>query len=460
VIRRFLKDAGFSFVGQVVVIVFALASSIIIARVLGPEQRGVLAIVVLLPMTINAVVASGFSATIVHAIASGTWEDSRVMPRVLGIWVYLNLIMLTFGLITLNFHEQLFSGTPISLLIFSLALMPASLLHACTGCILAGKRAFRYQMYSRVAGAPVSLLLTIMLVWWLDLSVFGAVTAQLIGIAVSVLLDIYWMPKLLCARLMFWPEMNPAVLKGSMSFGLKSHIANLSAFLNYRVDQFLVNGMLGSSAVGIYTVAVNNAERLWLIVGNFAQVLFPTASAKQDDPEAFARFTARLAASMLFVLAIFGALLMLVAEFVIVLLYGEDFRSAGTLIVWLVPGIVALGHSKILANYVAGQGRPGINAVRGCLALVVNIAANLALIPVYGVIGAAVATTISYSLSAFAGYVAFVHVAGVRWREPLLPPIRDLPGFFGRASRALFGNKATHTVPGSDPTVRKPDQQD
>ena len=154
---------------------------------------------------------------------------------------------------------------------------------------------------------------------------------------------------------------------------------------------------------------------------------------------------------MLFVLAIFGALLMLIAEFVIVLLYGEDFRPAGAVIVWLVPGIVALGHSRILANYIAGQGRPGINAARGCAALVVNIAANLVLIPVYGIIGAAVATTISYSLSAFAGYVAFVHIAGVRWRDPLLPPLKDLPGLFSRVSRALFGNKAPNTQTRSDP---------
>jgi O-antigen/teichoic acid export membrane protein len=234
-----------------------------------------------------------------------------------------------------------------------------------------------------------------------------------------------------------------------MSFGIRSHIANLAAFLNYRVDQLLVNGMLGSSAVGIYTVAVNNTERLWLLVGNFAQVLFPTASAKQDDPEGFARFTARLAASMLFVLAIFGALLMLIAEFVVVLLYGEDFRPAGAVIVWLVPGIVALGHSRILANYIAGQGRPGINAVRGCAALAVNIAANLALIPVYGIIGAAVATTISYSMSAIAGYVAFVRIAKVDWREPLLPPLKDLLNLFGLVSRTLFGNKAPNTRTGS-----------
>ena len=81
----------------------------------------------------------------------------------------------------------------------------------------------------------------------------------MVGIALSILLDLYWIPKLLSARLVFWPDLNPGVLRGSMSFGIRSHIANLAAFLNYRVDQLLVNGMLGSSAVGIYTESPTSA---------------------------------------------------------------------------------------------------------------------------------------------------------------------------------------------------------
>lgn len=426
-IRRFLNDSGLSFVGQVVAIIFGLASSVVIARVLGPEQRGVLAVIVLLPLTIHAVVASGFPAMVVHLIASETWKDSQIVPRFLGMWIYMTIVMLALGAIALIFHEQLFYGAPLSYLIYSISLMPAILLQACTSSVLSGKRAFRYQMYSRIVGAPIGFVLTILFVWWLNLGVFGAITAQLIGIVVIIALNLSWGSRLVeTDRFYGWPEMNPRVLREAMSFGIKSHIANLSAFLNYRVDQFLVNGMLGSSSVGIYTIAVNNAERLWLLVGNFSQVLFPTASIKQDDPERFAQFTARLAASMLFVLTIFGVLMMLVAEFVVVLLYGEQFRAASEVIIWLVPGIICLGHSKLLANYIAGKGRPGINAIRGASALVVNLIANFILIPIYGIVGAAMATTISYSLSALAGYVAFVRIAKVGWYEPVVPPAKEL----------------------------------
>jgi O-antigen/teichoic acid export membrane protein len=100
-----------------------------------------------------------------------------------------------------------------------------------------------------------------------------------------------------------------------------------------------------------------------------------------------------------------------------------------------VPGIVALGHSKILANYVAGRGRPDINAVRGVMALAINVVANLFLIPRYGIIGAAAATSISYSVSAFAGYLAFLRIAGVKWSDPLVPPFRELVGLIRKLLR-------------------------
>jgi O-antigen/teichoic acid export membrane protein len=437
-----LRDTGFSVVGQVVGVVFGLASSIVIARVLGAEQRGVLAIAVLLPLTVHAMVASGFSATVVHSIASKAWNDSQIIPRLFGLWVYLTAIMLAVGSVALNFHEQLFRGTPIEYLIYSASLMPATLLHACTYCILSGKSAFRYQMYSQFVGAPIGFLLTIFFVWWLNLGVVGAITAQLVGIVLSIVLNLYWVPGLIGSRrILVWPEMDPRVLGEAMSFGIKSHIAYLSTFLNYKADQLIVNGMLGSSSVGIYTVAVSNAEKLWLLIGNFAKVLFPTASAEQDDPDRLARFTARLAASMLLMLALLGIVLMLVAEFVIVVLYGEEFREAGDVVVWLVPGIVCLGHAKILANYIAGIGYPGINAIRGTIALVLNVIANIVLIPMYGIVGAALATTVSYIFTAVASYLVFLRIAEVDWRAPLVPPAKELFAISRRTLQKLIRDR-------------------
>src|SRR5690606_8321647 len=98
-IRAFLRDTGFGFGGQAAAIIFGLATSIVIARVLGPEQRGVLAVVVLLPLTIHALIASGFSATVVHSIASEAWEDYQIIPRLTGICIYLTTFMLAVGAI-------------------------------------------------------------------------------------------------------------------------------------------------------------------------------------------------------------------------------------------------------------------------------------------------------------------------------------------------------------------------
>jgi O-antigen/teichoic acid export membrane protein len=65
----------------------------------------------------------------------------------------------------------------------------------------------------------------------------------------------------------------------------------------------------------------------------------------------------------------------------------------------LLPGVVVLSSGSVVGSYVSGIGRPGISSTVAVIAVVVNIAANLVLIPRFGIIGAALASLISYSLS-------------------------------------------------------------
>jgi Na+-driven multidrug efflux pump len=64
------------------------------------------------------------------------------------------------------------------------------------------------------------------------------------------------------------------------------------------------------------------------------------------------------------------------------------------------PGIVALSLSKVLASYTSGVGRPTPTAIAAIVALTLNIAANLILIPRWGIVGASASSLISYTCHA------------------------------------------------------------
>ena len=61
--------------------------------------------------------------------------------------------------------------------------------------------------------------------------------------------------------------------------------------------------------------------------------------------------------------------------------------------------MIALGVAKVLSSYVSGVGLPLPVAAAAVLALVVNVAANVVLIPALGIIGASLASVFSYTVN-------------------------------------------------------------
>ena len=68
------------------------------------------------------------------------------------------------------------------------------------------------------------------------------------------------------------------------------------------------------------------------------------------------------------------------------------------------------GWGRVFGNDLAARGRPGINAWIAAMNLLVNVVANLILIPDYGLYGAAIATSLSYSVFAIASALAYLRI--------------------------------------------------
>lgn len=93
-------------------------------------------------------------------------------------------------------------------------------------------------------------------------------------------------------------------------------------------------------------------------------------------------------------------MLALLANQVVTVLFGEAFLASGAVLVALAPGVVLLTIFKVLNMDLAGKGKPWVAMKAMVPALIVNIAMNVFLIPLYGAWGAAISTTVSYSLAA------------------------------------------------------------
>ncbi|MGW5234852.1 lipopolysaccharide biosynthesis protein [Streptomyces nodosus] len=200
--------------------------------------------------------------------------------------------------------------------------------------------------------------------------------------------------------------------------GLRLHTGSAASYLLLRSDVFLLNALAGPHEVGIYTLGVTLAELSRLAVDVFAQVTLPL----QFDDEAHdpALVTVRIVRFMLLLGAASAVLTVTVVSALITPVYGHAYAEAGTLVAWLVPGILLLSAGRPVSTYLLRRRSPRVLMLPSLIALVANVALNAALIPLWGAIGCAVASTVAYTALVSFQVVFFTRTSGIGWRQ-LLP---------------------------------------
>ncbi len=209
-----------------------------------------------------------------------------------------------------------------------------------------------------------------------------------------------------------------------IAFAVPSYFANLTQFLNYRLDVFVVGYYAGSAPLGRYTLAVSLAQLLWLLSNAAASVLLPKIAA--DNSAENVMHTARVTRLSLLASLVSGLALAAFASLALPAVYGEAFRPSVAALLYLLPGIVAFSVANVLAAYLAGAGKPKLNLLVSATSLVFTVTLDLILIPRMGIIGAALASTISYSWAAFLITWLFVRETNFSVRELLFPTMQDI----------------------------------
>jgi O-antigen/teichoic acid export membrane protein len=181
-------------------------------------------------------------------------------------------------------------------------------------------------------------------------------------------------------------------------YGLRLYPASLTGFFIYRVDAYLIAFLLVAPAVqlGYYSMAVGLAEMVFFFPNAVSTLFFPhVAGSPREESD---RQVAMVSRVTLLVTGAF-ALALIPAAAVMIWVVLPDFGPALPALIVLLPGVVALSLAKVVGAFVIGIGKPEIDSYVSVGALIVNIIANLILIPRLGIVGASAASLISYSLT-------------------------------------------------------------
>jgi len=188
---------------------------------------------------------------------------------------------------------------------------------------------------------------------------------------------------------------------GTFLFGLPMVPQQLSGFILGLGDRVVIRHVLGSAAVGRYSVAYNLGNLGFILLVLVNQAWMPRIYAVADR-EARSRLLAssRDLMSLLLIPVVCG--LAAGAPLVLAVWVPKSFHPAELTSIVAIVAICTFPFGQFVANLRAlmSEGKTGRAAVATLIAAAVNIALNVVMVPFLGITGSAIATVLSYALCA------------------------------------------------------------
>lgn len=388
----FVRDVAETLIGRVFVIAIGLVTSIVVARILGPERRGLYAVAA----TVGALGVQ-FGNLGLHA--ANTYYVSRnrgYLPALTGNSLCVSFV---FGgicsFLAWTFFIIMPRYAPLHgiLLALAMASIPIGLAYLLLQNLLIAINEVRAYNVIEVGAKVIGLFLIFLLV------LMNYVRLELVFFMelISILVGFFWVIRLVLRNLKEPPLPSISLLKENMRYGLKAYIAAFFAYMVLRVDLLFVKYFLGAKETGYYSIGTSMANLIYLVPAMVGVILFPRLSAMTILEEKWA-FTKKILWSVAIATFLLSIISLWLADPVVKLLFGEVFLPSVPAFIWLLPGICFLSINTIFMNYFASTGFPHIAVYAPGFAMVLNIFLNFRWIPSYGIIGASMASSVSYGV--------------------------------------------------------------
>jgi O-antigen/teichoic acid export membrane protein len=414
---------------------------VMLARILGPSDRGELAAIILWPMLITTVGSLGIAQSSTY-FASRAGRLGTVVGSTLAIVTADALVLMAVGWLILplalsGHDEAIVQVGQRYLLIF----VPLCLLTVSMISILNGAQRFLWYQSMRLLLIGVTVAGIVALAIGDEMTVTSASNAYLLAYAVTATASVALVLRASRGRI----AVRRKKVRDLLGFGLKSQLSQSMWALNERADQLVISAFFSAATLGLYVVAVTLTSLTTLIGFSFGVVALPLV-ARLDDPEERRRVARLIVSATLFCATLVSVPIFIAEPALIRFLFGEDFvGAAGVGRVLLLAGIV-FGLNRVLEALLQAADRPLESSLGEGVALAVTAAGLALLLPLMGIMGAGVTSLIAYSASS-----AFMVLRAARALDTpaltLLKPEREmihnlrslarqLPGFGGAGQRA------------------------
>lgn len=270
------------------------------------------------------------------------------------------------------------------ILLATTALVPALLVSGLRG-IAAGRQLWRRTAIERSIGAIVRLAGVAVFFFSENLTPMTATAT----VAASTFLGgiVYLLPARTRHGMTDREHAGVMGTRGLFRYGSRVWVGSLAGVLLMRLDQLLMTPLSSVEQLGIYAVSASISELILIFNSAVRDVMFSAESRGAN----LARVgqAARLSTFVTVLMAIGIAC---VAPVMIPVFFGTDFIDAVPVTLVLIAAVVVGNPGSVAGAALSARGRPELRSLSIVIALVINVALVMILVPPFGALGAAVAT--------------------------------------------------------------------
>ena len=396
-LQAVLGNTGWLFADKVVRMGIGLFVGIWLARYLGPESFGQLSYAIAFVALFSAIATLGMNSIVVRELVRNPEKKNEILGSAFVLKLSGGCLAFIVALTAIWFMRP--TDTLSFWLVGIIALGMIFQAFDAVDFWFQSKVQSKYTVYAKNGAFLTASAVKI----WLILNQAGLLAFAWVGLAeimlgaVGLLFAFKATGNVFSSIQVRWP-----LAQNLLSKSWPLLLSGLAVTAYMRVDIVMLKEMVGNQEAGIYSAATSLSEVWYFLPVVIVASLSPIIIKSRDtNPDLYISRLRRLYFFMVW-LAIGVALpLSILASWLVGILYGQQYMEAApVLAVHLWAGIaVFLGVAS--SQHLLAEKLQKISFYRTLIGLVCNIAMNLALIPKWGAMGAAIATVISYFIATF-----------------------------------------------------------
>lgn len=215
--------------------------------------------------------------------------------------------------------------------------------------------------------------------------------------------------------------------------------SGVAAVIYLKSDQIMLRWLDSETAVGIYSSAVRLSEVWFFLPTAIVTSLFPAIiKAKQENSSMYNDMLQKIYYLLFYLSVALALIVMLIGTPLINFAYGAQYAEGAIILKIHIWTAIFVFMRALLSKWLINENLLLFSLVSHGLGALSNIALNLLLIPLYGGIGAAIGTLLSFSVSTvlFTFFSKKTRVAGYMMVKTIFDPILRLVDFYKKGRKS------------------------